>query len=630
MVVLELAKRHSLTLSLLLIAIFYLGKKFPFFFPIRKKVRETIQIDSEVNHGGNLVAQVLRNHGVKFLFTLSGGHISPILVGAKQLGIRVVDTRHEVTAAFAADAISRTTGVPGVACVTAGPGLTNTVTAIKNAQMAQSPLILLGGATSDLLKGKGSLQDIDQVALLKPHVKWLAHVKSISEIVPTLEKAFHTSQSGTPGPVFVELPVDVLYPEKVVREWYAKETGKMKSITGKLTALYINHHIGRIFNTKRITFHEPLRLVAPLPSRWQISKVISILRKAKKPVLVVGSQACFLPAANKNIQNGATLQASVQYLRLPTYLSGSARGLLGKDSSIGLRHTRSTALRNADVILLVGVVCDFRLDYGRTLSRNAYIIGVNRDEIDLHKNKSPNLAIFADPATFLHRLADAFPQEIATQWPEWLAQLKEADAKRDAEIQRDALTKVEPMNPVRVCQVIEECVDENSVLVADGGDFVGTASYVVRPRAPLTWLDPGPFGTLGVGGGFALGAKLARPDAEVWIIFGDGACGYSLSEFDTYVRHNLPVIAVVGNDAAWQQILRGQVETFKDDVGCALAFTDYHTVVTGFGAQGLKIEQEESLQAQLQKAKQYYRKGQPVLVNCLLGKCDFRKGSIAI
>jgi len=207
---------------------------------------------------------------------------------------------------------------------------------------------------------------------------------------------------------------------------------------------------------------------------------------------------------------------------------------------------------------------------------------------------------------------------------------KKMEEKRDADIDAQGKIAIAPMNPIKVCQAVESVMSEDSIIVADGGDFVGTAAYVLKPRQPLTWLDPGPFGTLGVGGGFALGAQLCRPNSELWIIFGDGACGYSLSEFDTYVRHKIPVIAVVGNDAAWQQILRGQVEIFKDDVGCSLAYTDYHQVVVGFGGEGLVVNDEAELANTLQKAKEIAHEGKPVLVNCLIGKSDFRKDSLAI
>lgn len=583
-------------------------------------------------HGGLLVGHVLKNHGVKFLFTLSGGHISPILVGCKELGIRVVDVRHEVTAVFAADAVSRVSGIPGVACVTAGPGLTNTITAVKNAQMAQSALILLGGATSDLLKGRGSLQDIDQQALLRPHVKWMAHVASVEEIVPTMEQAFQIAQSGTPGPVFIEIPVDVLYPEKVARQWYSKQTGKQATLKGKVLSYFISRHFNKIFHAsgKKITLHEPIPLEYPIASNSQVQKVVAALRTARKPVLVVGSQALILPAQNTK-QNSFSLQQAVLSLSMPTYLSSMARGLLGKESATGLKHNRSFALRNADVVILAGVVCDFRLDYGKTINSRAYLIGVNRDTEDLHKNRSPNYAVLSDVATFLHLLSAALPVSIPSQWTSWIAELKEMDKRRDEEIAKQANIPVPPMNPMKVCQAVETVMGENSIIVADGGDFVGTASYILKPRHPLTWLDPGAFGTLGVGGGFALGGQLCKPDAELWIIFGDGACGYSLSEYDTYVRHNIPVIAIVGNDAAWQQILRGQVEVFKDDVACALAHTNYNDVVTGFGAEGIKIENESELIPGLQRAKELARQQhRPVLVNCIIGKTDFRKDSIAI
>jgi len=356
---------------------------------------------------------------------------------------------------------------------------------------------------------------------------------------------------------------------------------------------------------------------------------VEALRLARKPVLIVGSQALILPAQETK-HNALSLQQAVLSLGMPTYTSSMARGLLGRESPNGLKHNRSFALRNADVVILAGVVSDFRLDYGKTISSKAHLIGINRDKEDLYKNRSPNYAILSDAATFLHLLAEALPVATPSQWHGWVSELKEMDKKRDEEIAMQAQIVINPMNPMKVCQAIEAVMGENSIIVADGGDFVGTAAYIVKPRHPLTWLDPGAFGTLGVGGGFALGAQLCKPESEVWIIFGDGACGYSLSEFDTYVRHNIPVIAVVGNDAAWQQILRGQVEVFKDDVACALAYTNYNIVVTGFGAEGIKVEDENNLIPALQKAKELAHQGRPVLVNCLIGKTDFRKDSIAI
>ena len=229
--------------------------------------------------------------------------------------------------------------------------------------------------------------------------------------------------------------------------------------------------------------------------------------------------------------------------------------MLGPDHPQHLRHQRKAALKEADLVILAGFPCDFRLDYGRSIGSSATVIGVNRSAEQLKLNRKPTLAVRADPGLFLERLAQDVERD-GDEWEEWLATLRRRDEERNAQIAGQAEQETEFLNPLGLCQAIDGALDDDSVLVADGGDFVGTASYIVRPRGPLRWLDPGAFGTLGVGGGFALGAKLCRPRAEVWILYGDGSCGYTLAEFDTFVRHRVPVIAVVGNDACWMQILR--------------------------------------------------------------------------
>jgi acetolactate synthase-1/2/3 large subunit len=216
------------------------------------------------------------------------------------------------------------------------------------------------------------------------------------------------------------------------------------------------------------------------------------------------------------------------------------------------------------------------------------------------------------------------------RWEKWREQLRQRDNERENEICRQAEDATELLNPIYLCQQIEKNIPSNSIIVADGGDFVATASYTISPRGPLTWLDPGVFGTLGVGAGFALGAKLCRPDAEVWILFGDGSVGYSLSEFDTFVRHQIPVLAIVGNDAGWTQIAREQVEMLKDDVGTVLRFTDYHTVVEGFGGKGFLLNAAKNLGEVLQEARKVTSNNLPVLVNAHIGKTAFRKGSISM
>lgn len=577
-------------------------------------------------NGGDRIAAVLQAQGVPFLFTLCGGHISPILVGAKRLGIRVVDVRHEVDAVFAADAVFRLTGVPGVAAVTAGPGVTNTITAIKNAQLAQSAVVLLGGAAATLLKGKGALQDIDQLALISPHVKWACTVARVRDLVPALERAFVEARTGVPGPVFVELPVDLLYDEELVRGWYMT-AGKGGGLAGAALRMYLNRHLTRLFGqgSKASPEPRPPRPVTPAPiDRGLIRKAAARLRKAKKPVMVLGSQVMLDTAGVGELARG------IDSISVPVYLAGGARGLLGVGHGLQVRHKRKEALREADTVLLAGIPNDFRLDYGRHINRKAFLISVNRSEQDLTQNRKPDLAVHGDPGLLLHAIAAELSE--GSQSAGWLEALRARDREREREIEAQAAAPAEPdlINPVHLFREMERSLAENSVLVADGGDFVATASYILSPRRPLSWLDPGVFGTLGVGGGFALGAKLCRPDADVWIVYGDGSVAYSLAEFDTFARHGIPVIAVVGNDAGWMQIAREQVEILKDDVGTVLARSDYHKVAEGYGGRGLLLNRTEDIPAVLDEAVRTARAGTPVLINVHLAKTEFRKGSISM
>jgi acetolactate synthase-like protein len=576
-------------------------------------------------NGGDRVAGVLVEQGVRFLFTLCGGHISPILVGAKQRGIRVVDVRHEVDAVFAADAVFRLTGVPGVAAVTAGPGVTNTITAVKNAQLAQSAIVILGGAAATLLKGRGALQDIDQLALFQPHVKWAASAKAVRELVPMLQRAFEVARSGVPGPVFLECPVDLLYDESLVREWYGASS-KGGGIAGIGLRVYMKRHADKLFaGADRHKAAPPRPVQPPAPQRGEIRKAAARLRKAKRPVLVLGSQALLTsPTADKADE----LARAIDALGAPVYLAGGARGLLGAGHALQLRHKRKEALREADLVLLAGIPNDFRLDYGRHVGRKAFLVSVNRSEHDLLQNRKPDLAVHADPGLFLRGLAEA--GGTGKRWADWLDSLRARDAEREGEIDRQAEIPGELVNPVHLCREIDRALAPGSVIVADGGDFVATAAYTVSPRQPLSWLDPGVFGTLGVGGGFALGAKLCRPEADVWILYGDGSAAYSLAEFDTFARHGLAVIAVVGNDAGWTQIAREQIEVLKDDVGTVLARTNYHAVAEGYGGKGLLLTRREDVPAVLAEAVRIARAGTPVLVNAHLDKTEFRKGSISM
>uniref|UniRef100_A0A8C1UWC8 2-hydroxyacyl-CoA lyase 2 n=1 Tax=Cyprinus carpio TaxID=7962 RepID=A0A8C1UWC8_CYPCA len=583
-------------------------------------------------HGGESVAEVLRAHGVKFVFTLVGGHISPILVACEKLGIRIVDTRHEATAVFAADAVARLSGTVGVAAVTAGPGLTNTVTAVKNAQMAESPLLLIGGAAATLLQGRGALQDIDQMSLFKPLCKFCASVRTVREIVPTVRKALAIAQSGTPGPVFIEFPIDTLYPYHVVEKESAPKNTP-KGLFGKIMAWYLQNHLSNLFAGAWETCDlSPLPVYIPHATEDEVQRCVELVSRAKKPVILLGSQATLPPTP---VCETLTFLKALESLGIPCFLGGMSRGMLGKNSPLHIRQNRRDALKEADLVLLAGTVCDFRLSYGRVLNRRSKIIAVNRDRSQLLKNSDmfwkPTVAIQGDAGSFLLRLSKALKGHRCPE--EWPRSLKEGEAIKEKANRAKADEKTERhLNPISVLHRVDELLAEDSIIVADGGDFVGSAAYIMRPRGPIRWLDPGAFGTLGVGGGFALGAKLCRPESEVWIVYGDGSLGYSVAEFDTFTRHKTPVIALVGNDACWSQISREQVPMLGSNVACGLAFTDYHIVADGYGGKGYLIgrEDESRLDDIIKKAQKECREGKAILLNVLIGKTNFRDGSISV
>ncbi|KAI6176092.1 2-hydroxyacyl-CoA lyase 2 [Aphelenchoides bicaudatus] len=574
--------------------------------------------ESSKRNGGELVADVLKAHGVSHIFTLCGGHISPILVSCENLGIKVVDTRHEVNAVFAADAQARLTQKIGVVAVTAGPGLTNTITAVKNAQMAESPILLIGGAAPSLLKGRGALQDIDQGVLFRPLCKFTARVTKVRDIIPTVRHAIQVAQSGTPGPVFIEFPIDVLYPyDIIVKEMgFAKNPKGFQKILNAYLFTYVSRQFGGAWLPRDIT---PLKIDIPLPSETEVLAAVDIIQNAERPVLLLGSQAVLPPVKPDDLQD------LVNSLGIPTYLGGMCRGLLGKESNVQLRQNRKDALKEAGC-------------YGKSLSPRSKIISINRDRPQMLKNESffwkVKLAIQKDVASTLVEVGRELKRRKWTAPKEFLKSLKEREQAKEESNEKKASEKLldGKLNPLNLLSRFEKILPDDAILVADGGDFVGSAAYIVRPRGPLQWLDPGAFGTLGVGGGFALGAKCVYPDRPVIILYGDGSSGYSLMEFDTFVRHKLPVIALIGNDACWAQIARDQVVWFNSLVGCELAHTSYEKVGQALGAEGTLLTSADSdyLEDHLSNAISDCRAKKSTVINAIIGKSDFRAGSISV
>lgn len=575
-------------------------------------------------NGGDIIAKILQKHGVKYLFTLCGGHISPIFVAADKIGIRVVDTRHEATAVFAADAVSRLTGSPGIVTVTAGPGVTNAVTALKNASLAQSPLVLLGGAAATILKGRGSLQDIDQMSIMKSVCKWSVRITRVRDIVPLLEEALCRSQEGVPGPVFVECPIDILYDEPLVRSWYGAKSkdGKAQSLKEKFLNWYVNRHVEQLFSGKEfIDFNRPIKAPGYIRhTSTDVSKTIRMLETAQKPLLIIGSGAMMQP--NKVNQ----MVEAIESMGIPVYLSGMARGLLGKNHPLHMRHKRKEAIKDADFIFLAGVPNDFRMDYGSHIGKRSFC-SVNRSKEDLFRNKKPTISVWSDPMDFLIEIAQKYKRNHS----EWIRHLAQRDEMRESEINEKSKTQDGlGLNPLSLFKKLDQHLSDDAILIADGGDFVATASYTLRARKPLSWLDPGVYGTLGVGAGFALGAKLVYPDKDVWIIYGDCSAGYSLVEYDTFHRLGLPIISLIGNDACWGQIARDQLDLLGSECALILEHSEYQKIANAFSGDGQRVETMEAFEQSIANAQKSITQNVPYIINAILSKSDFRKGSISV
>lgn len=541
-------------------------------------------------HGGRLVAQSLKRHGTTHLFTLCGGHIQAIYDGCLDEGIRVVDVRHEQTAGHAADGYARVTGRPGVCAVTAGPGVTDVVTAIANAQRAQIPLVCIGGAGPKLLCDMGSLQDMDHVALMRPITKWSVQVPETRRIPEYIDAAFRVAQSNVPGPVFLEMPLDLLM--NVGDDADKPATRPLE---------------------------EPPR---PAGDPRSVAKAAELLRGAKRPCFLVGTQVRWSPARER-------LAATLERFGAPVYLNGMARGALPYAHPLLFSRSRRFALGQADVVFVLGTPFDFRVDYGRspTWAPDAKIVQIDLDGAELGRNRCIDVAIHADSGVFLEQLARELGGELA--FGDWVSAVRADEDKRRAKMQAEIGSDESPPNPLRVCAELGKRLKSNDIVIGDGGDFVATAAYVLKMEWPQLWMDPGPLGTLGVGPGYAMAAKLARPDANVVLVYGDGSFGLHAMEFEAMARQNIPVIAVIGNDAGWTQIRRGQVEIYGTEraVATALDYTRYEKVVEACGGVGLWVEKVEDLGPALDKA---FACGKPACVNVKIAKSDFRKGAISV
>jgi len=541
-------------------------------------------------HAGKLVARALKHEGVEVVFTLCGGHVMSIYDGCLDQGIRVVDVRHEQTAAFAADGWARLTGRTGVAIVTAGPGVTNAVTGIANAFRAQSPLVVIGGQGPHSLAGKGALQEMDVLSVVRPITKWQAAVTDPSRIPELIATAFRQAMSGVPGPVYLEMPLDVLFapcePDGV-----------------------------------RLPSPYPGRPAVPGDER-RVAEAAALLRQADRPVVLIGSQVRWSP----DWEVARTFAAQVG---APVYVSGMARGLLEPRWV----RSRKAALAEADVALVFGTPLDFRLNYGGAplWNESCRLIHVDLDPAEPGHNRDADVAIPGDSAAVMAQLlaqGDLGADRPARR--QWLQRLEAVEAERLARMQPGLTSDASPVDPLRLCAEVDRALPDGAIVIGDGGDFVATAANVLRVRRyPGGWLDPGPLGTLGIGMGFAMAARLAHQDAPVLLLLGDGTAGLNLMEVEAAVRQNLPFVVVIGNDAAWTQIRRGQVEMFGADraPATALAYARYDQAAAALGAHGEWVERPEDVGPALERA---FASGKVAVVNVKMGKSDFRAGAISV
>jgi acetolactate synthase-1/2/3 large subunit len=544
-------------------------------------------------HGGRLVAQALKRHGTTHLFTLCGGHIQAIYDGCLDEQIRVVDVRHEQTAGHAADGYARVTGRPGVCAVTAGPGVTDVVTAVANAQRAGIPMIVIGGAGPKLLCDMGSLQDMDHVTLMRPITKWSVQVPETRRIAEYIDAAFRVAQSNVPGPVFLEMPLDLL-----------------------------------------MNFHDDADLPATAPfgetprpggDPRSIDRATALLAEAKRPCFLVGTQIRWSP------DREAILRAA-DALEVPVYLNGMARGALPASHPSLFSRSRRFALGQADVVFVFGTPFDFRVDYGRTptWAPDVKIVQVDLDGAELGRNRRVDIGIHGDSGLVLAQLVErARSSKKNPERASWREAVRADETKRRAKMATEIESNDSPPNPLRVCAELGKRLGPNDIVVGDGGDFVATAAYVLKLEWPQLWMDPGPLGTLGVGPGYAMAAKLVRPDANVVLVYGDGSFGLHAMEFEAMARQGIPVIALIGNDAGWTQIRRGQVELYGEEraVATALEYTRYEKVVEACGGFGAWVETIEQLGPALDAA---FACKKPACVNVKIAKSDFRKGAISV
>ncbi len=530
-------------------------------------------------HGGWLVARMLKREGVEVVFTLSGGHIAGIYDGCLREGIRVVDTRHEQAAVHAAEGWAKTTRKPGVALLTAGPGVTDGVTGVANAYLAGSPILVIGGAAPLGFWDRGALQEMGQIDLLRPITKWARTVHETSRLGEYVGIAFRQMLSGKPGPTFLEMPMDVL------NNFADTDT---------------------LFDLGEPANYRAGGRTAPDPDA--VVQAAVLLEKAKRPVIMAGTAVWWSNAAEP-------LRQLAERISAPVYLNGAGRGCLPPTHPLFFTSSRRKALEGADTILAIGTKMDFRLNHGRPplIPAEANVLWFDLAAEDIGVNRGAAVGLVGDVGLSMSQVTEA-AKPIANE--EWLAYIRNEE-KRGLERDAAALNSdAVPMHPMRFCREIRDFIDEDTTVVGDGGDIVSYGGKVINVAKPGYWLDAGPMGCLGTGTGFAMAAQLARPGKKVLLLSGDGAFGLNGMEFESMARQKLPIVAIIGNDGAWGQIKHPQRAMIGHATAAELSpGIRYDKMVEALGGYGELVERPEDIRPALERA---FASGLPACINVLI------------
>ncbi|MGA8744398.1 MAG: acetolactate synthase [Solirubrobacterales bacterium] len=521
-------------------------------------------------HGGRLVAKALKSRGVGHLFTLSGGHLFSIYDGCREEGIEIVDVRHEQSAAFAAEGYAKATRRVGVAALTAGPGVTNGMSAIAGAQANRSPLCVLGGRAPELRWGSGSLQEIDHLPFVSPLVKSAETVREPGQIARTTAAALDRALSAPSGPTFIDYPLDVVFSEAEVED-----------------------------------LEPPPPALSPAAEG--VEEAAALLAAAERPVIMAGSGLYWAHGEDQ-------LGALAEVLGIPVFLNGLGRGCLAADHELAFSRARGFGLKGADVALVVGVPIDFRLGFGASFGEETKIVRLDVAPNALSANRAPQLDLVGDIAASLEAIRDSASAS-GSRTRSWLAELRSVEEERGASEREELEDPRSPLHPVRIYNELGEVLDRDAIVVGDGGDFVSYAGRFVDTFEPGCWMDPGPFGCLGAGPGQAMGAKLAHPDRQVCLLLGDGAFGFAGMEFDTMARHRLGVVGVMGNNGIWALEHHPMKFLYGYSVAAELRpETRYDEMVESLGCDGVLVREPAELRPALERA---FESGRPTLVNVL-------------